>query len=278
VLRQGDGEPLVLFHGIFQSDRTWRPVIAPLAEQFDVIAPLGLGHGGRVPDSHPVSFQDWVDDSERTLDELGLRKAHLAGSSSGGWIAIELARHGRAKTVCALSPAGAWDREWEDMTRVRDALRTAMSETRRSRRLLPLLCASGRFRRFMMSDVAVHGDRLSRAEAVDSAEDVLACEVMEDAIADPSQLQPLDPPPCPITLAWSAEDRLFPIDLYGARAREMIPGARFIVLDGVGHVPMFDDPGLTADTIAVATKQPAAAWRQDLRGGARSGEHDGETA
>jgi pimeloyl-ACP methyl ester carboxylesterase len=262
VLRQGEGEPLVLFHGIFQSDRTWRQVIGPLAEHFEVIAPLGLGHGGRVPDAHPVTFDQWVDDGERTLDELGVDRAHLAGNSSGGWIAIELARRGRAKTVCALSPAGAWERNWEDMTRVKEALTTAMRETRRSRPLLPLLCASGRFRRFMMSDVAVHGDRLSRAEAVDSADDVIACEVMEDAIEDKSQLQPLDPPPCPITLAWSGEDRLFPVDVYGARAQEMIPGARFIVLDGVGHVPMFDDPGLAADTILAATGfEPATARR-----------------
>src|SRR5262245_55871846 len=108
---------------------------------------MGLGHGGRVPDKRPSSFEEEVDDSEQTLDELGLGNPHLAGSSSGGWVALELARRGRAKTVCAFSPAGAWDRDWDDMVRIRDTSRTAMRDTRRSRRLLPLLGHSGRFRR-----------------------------------------------------------------------------------------------------------------------------------
>ena len=102
MLRQGDGEPLVLLHGIFQADRVWRHVVPPLAEHYDVIAPMGFGHGGRVPDKRPTTFEDWVDDSEQILDELGLDKPHLAGNSSGGWVALELARRGRAKTVCAI--------------------------------------------------------------------------------------------------------------------------------------------------------------------------------
>ena len=43
------------------------------------------------------------------------------------------------------------------------------------------------------------------------------------------------------------------IDVYGARAQQMIPRARFVVLDDVGHVPMFDNPQLVADTILAAT-------------------------
>ena len=211
-----------------------------------------------MPEKRPTAFEDWVDDSEQILNELGLDRAHLAGSSSGGWVALELARRGRAKTVCAFSPAGAWDREWDDMARIRDTLRTAMRDTRRSRRLLPLLGHSGRFRRWAMDDVAVHGDRLSRADFVDSADSTLGCSVLEDAIEDTAKLEPLDPPPCPITLAWSEHDRIFPVDRYGARARQMIPGARFAILDDVGHVPMFDDPQLVADTIVAATEATAS--------------------
>ena len=215
---------------------------------------MGFGHGGRVPDTRPTIFEDWVDDTERVLDELGLERPHLAGSSSGGWVALELARRGRAKTVCALSPAGAWDSDWDDRNRLKEELSTAMRDTRRSRRLLPLLSYSARFRRWVMSDVAVHGDRLSRADFIDSADNVLGCSILEDTIEDTAQLEPLDPLPCPITLAWSREDRLFPVDVYGARAQQMVPGARFIVLDDVGHAPMFDDPQLVADTILAATK------------------------
>ncbi len=218
---------------------------------------MGFGHGGRVPDKRPTVFEDWVDDSERLLDELGLDRPHLAGSSSGGWVALELARRGRAETVCALSPAGAWDRDWDDRNRLKEALSTAMRDTRRSRRLLPLLAYSGWLRRWVMSDVAVHGDRMSRADFVDSADNVLGCSILEDTFEDTAQLAPLDPLPCPITLAWSREDRLFPIDVYGARAQQMIPGARFVVLDDVGHVPFLDDPQLVADTILAATKVPA---------------------
>ncbi len=257
MLRQGDGEPLVLLHGLFQADRVWRHVIPPLAKRFDVIAPMGLGHGGQVPDKRPATFEDSVDDSERVLDELGLDRPHLAGSSSGGWVALELARRGRAKTVCALAPAGAWDRDWDDRNRLKGSLSTAMRDTRRSRRLLPLMAYSGRLRRWVMSDVALHGDRLSRADFIDSADNVLGCTILEDTFEDTAQLSPLDPLPCPITLAWSREDSLFPIDVYGARAQEMIPRARFVVLDDVGHVPMFDDPQLVADTILAATKVSA---------------------
>jgi pimeloyl-ACP methyl ester carboxylesterase len=253
VLREGDGEPLVLLHGIFQVDRVWRHVAPLLASRFEVIAPLGFGHGGRVPDRRPATFEDWVDDSERCLDELDLERPHLAGNSSGGWAALELARRGRARTVCALCPAGAWDRGWDDWNRLQEALTRTMSETRRGRRLLPLLSHSRRFRRWVLSDVAVHGDRLSRADFIDSADSILSCAILEDTIDDTAQLEPLDPAPCPITLAWSREDTLFPIDVYGARARQLIPEARFVVLEDVGHVPMFDDPRLTAETIAEAT-------------------------
>jgi len=261
VLRQGKGEPLILLHGVLQSARTWRNVVPSLAANFEVIVPTELGHlGGRTCDTRSASLADVVDDAERILDELGVDKAHLAGNSMGGWVALELAKRGRAETVCAFSTAGAWDRDWNDKRRVFRSLRNGVRRVRRLRRLLPIVSRFASGRRLSMTEVACHGDRLAPADYVDMAEDMLGCSILEDIIDDweEAQLAPFESPPCPITLAWPKRDQVFPVDTYGARARQMIPAARFVLLDDVGHIPMIDDPKLVVDTVIEATKAPAS--------------------
>jgi pimeloyl-ACP methyl ester carboxylesterase len=77
--------------------------------------------------------------------------------------------------------------------------------------------------------------------------------VLDDVLDTTEYLSPLDPPPCPITIAWGRADRVLPLKTIGARARELVPGARFVEFDDVGHVAMFDDPRLVADTILETT-------------------------
>lgn len=247
MLRQGSGEPLVLLHGILCSERIWGNVVGLLSGQHDVIVPTMLGHnGGQLASRRPASIEHLVDDLERLLDELGLAKAHLAGNSLGGWVALELARRGRALTVCALSPAGAWGSERDELVAT---LRRAVRDIQRSRRILPLLARSRHIRRFALRNSALYGERVSPTEFLSLTDDVIGCQISGDLFASDARLSPLDPTPCPITLAWSAEDRIFPIEDYRSRACELIPGADFIVLDDVGHVPMLDDPRLVAQTI-----------------------------
>jgi pimeloyl-ACP methyl ester carboxylesterase len=59
--------------------------------------------------------------------------------------------------------------------------------------------------------------------------------------------------PCPITLAWSAEDRILPLQSNGVIAQARVPEARYISLADVGHIPMIDDPELVARTILETT-------------------------
>ena len=70
---------------------------------------------------------------------------------------------------------------------------------------------------------------------------------------DDEQIVPLDPLPCPITLAWSDKDSLFPVATYGKVARERLPQVTFKILPDVNHVPMIDDPDLVARTILAVT-------------------------
>jgi len=264
MLRQGAGEPLVLLHGIITGERVWGHVLPLLAPCHDAIALTLLGHnGGPHATSRPAGLKHLVDDVERQLDELGLGEVHLAGNSLGGWIAIELARRGRARSVCALSPAGAWERDWQDTRRVFKALADARRNARALGRLAPPFAGSKWLRHSVLRHNAVHGERVSPEEFLAIIEDVVGCVIAEDLLADGAQLAPLDPLSCPVTLAWSAQDWLFPVATYGARARHLIPAASFIVLEDVGHVPMFDNPRLVAQTILATTRQGLARENPD---------------
>ena len=63
------------------------------------------------------------------------------------------------------------------------------------------------------------------------------------------------PEDVPVTIAWCEHDRLV-----GPPKESRRPaGARFLVLPGVGHTPMWDDPELVARTLLEGSALPAAS-------------------
>ncbi|MFD1048293.1 alpha/beta fold hydrolase, partial [Kibdelosporangium lantanae] len=59
-------------------------------------------------DAHPYTIGDMARDCLAVLDGYGLGSAHVAGTSLGGMLALELASAGQARLVTALAPAGFW--------------------------------------------------------------------------------------------------------------------------------------------------------------------------
>ncbi|MDF2826598.1 MAG: hydrolase, partial [Mycobacterium sp.] len=109
----GTGEPILLLHPFLCSQNVWRTVADQLADtgQFEVFAPTMPGHnGGPKVGSWFMDTAVLVDHVERQLDELGWDTAHIVGNSLGGWVAFELERRGRARTLTAIAPAGGWTR------------------------------------------------------------------------------------------------------------------------------------------------------------------------
>jgi pimeloyl-ACP methyl ester carboxylesterase len=252
--RQGSGEPLLLVHGVLCSERVWVDVVPHLAPRYDTIAVTALGHrGGRTPPRRPVTITDVVDDVEATIDALGFEKAHIAGNSMGGWVALELARRGRAISVCALSPAGLWA-SGEQAHPSRRRLARVRTTTRLGRPFVPLVAATGAGRRLALQASVVHGERVTPRAFTNLTMDVLGCSVLDDLLESDERLLPLDSTDCPITVAWSGEDRVLPPSRFLPRAGELLPQARVLVLEGVGHVPMLDDPALVARTILRAAE------------------------
>lgn len=253
MIRQGDGPPLLLLHGILGSHTMWRRVVPLVAPQHDTIALTALGHrGGPSPTERPVRIAQMVDDVERRLDELHVGRAHVAGNSMGGWIALELARRGRALSVCALSPAGCWHPHASDQSRPASILKATVRDARLGRPFLGLAARSAAIRRWALRAIAKYGERTTPAELVTLTDDLLACTVANNLLGAGDSVGALDAA-CPVTIAWSENDRILPLRVNGAIARELVPGARFVVLHDVGHVPMIDAPDVVADAILDAT-------------------------
>lgn len=253
MLREGSGPPIVLLHGVLNSENVWVDVIPMLSKTNEMFAFTAMGHRGGRSAPPGATFYDLVDDFERTLDEFGLHQPHLVGSSMGGAIAIELAKRGKAETVCALSPAGCWDVSRNGHEYSFRKLRKVIVATKKNHWLLPVLSRSALFRRKAMRLVAQNGDNLTTKQFTSFAKDALECGIGREWFLTPSNEVPeigvIDPAPCPIMLAWSEFDRIFPAEINGVRAQELIPQADWRILPAVGHLPMIDNPEIVVETI-----------------------------
>ena len=94
-------------HGITDTWRTWELVLPALERHHEVLAPTLAGHAGGPPLGE-ITDGALADAVELAMDEAGFETAHLVGNSLGGYVALQLAARGRARSVVAFAPAGGW--------------------------------------------------------------------------------------------------------------------------------------------------------------------------
>ena len=89
--RHGRGAPLLLIHGLGYARWGWEPVLPGLAERFDVVLFDNRGIGESDAPPGPYTAAEMADDAIQALDEAGVDRAHVVGTSLGGMVAQELA-------------------------------------------------------------------------------------------------------------------------------------------------------------------------------------------
>jgi len=248
--RAGRGRPMVLLHGIGSDRSIWATLMPKLAERFEVIAldMPGYGETPPLPDGEEPTVPALARAVARELEALGLRKPHLVGNSMGGWVCLELARRDLARTVVALSPAGAHT--------VSEGRREniALATTRYSARLAAPL---GRLP-FLLPPMKAMGLRtmFGRPGNVSAEAAALATRKMAGAPSfhatrrwmTAHNPEGLDEISCPVLIAWGTKDRLL-TPKQGPRWIAEIPGSQLTLLSDLGHVPQYDDPELVSSVI-----------------------------
>lgn len=104
-----EGDPVVLLSGAGGNALAWYRYLEPLARTRPVLAVDPLGEAGRSVQTRPIAtgaeVGGWLTD---VLAALGVPRAHLVGSSFGGWTAMEqqLNGGGRVAALTLVDPAG----------------------------------------------------------------------------------------------------------------------------------------------------------------------------
>jgi pimeloyl-ACP methyl ester carboxylesterase len=268
--RHGSGEPLVLVHGVTHRRQAWYPVVDKLAEKREVILVDLPGHGQSppfVPNGLPVP-EALRRDFRAFLDQQGLDRPHVAGNSLGGRVALEAGASGDARSVTALSPAGFWKNEASfAYTR-----RIFVSAAAASRRLGPHAVHLSRTRAgrdVMYRLLMAHPGQIPADVALgDFRGFEYAREALRALLAAATPFTEEIPAHVPVTIAWAGRDLVLP-PWQAKVARKQLPGAVHIMMRGVGHVPMYDNPDLVAD-ILLRGSEPVATVAELAPAPARS--------
>lgn len=255
--RGGSGTPLVALHGFTDTWRTWELVLPALEREHEVLAPALPGHAGGGPLPQPLTIDFAADAVERQMDELGWETAHVVGNSLGGWVTLELAARGRARTAVALAPAGGWAEGDDSYLATLDHFTEMKALLTQIAPHADAIAATEDGRRQALALVAEHWRHVPAELVAHMIRGVDACDSIEPLIAlaraggwpiDLSQIA------CPLRIVWGREDKILQWPRAAARYREQLPQADWVELDDVGHCPQLDVPLETAQLILGFTR------------------------
>lgn len=209
----GEGEPVVLVHGLSGSTRWWDrtvPVLAAHHRVYLVDLP-GFGSMRRAEGGFVLSeAADWL---SSWMETVGLERTHLAGHSMGGYISIVLAARcpETLRRLVLVAPAGV-------------PTGRSMPEY-----LIPLLQAGRYMTPGFLPVLARDALRTGPLTLLGAARELLAQDVRD-------YLREIT---APTLLVWGHRDTLVPPSA-GDVLRAEIPDSRLLLLEGAGHVPMFE--------------------------------------
>lgn len=235
----GRGEPVLLLHGIFAEKDHWVDFARHLTRHHRVIVPdlPGFGESERHEDQ-PYGYAHQVPRLQALLDALALPRLHVAGSSMGGALGAMLAL-AQPERVASLAFIGAPHGLRSPVPSETDLLIDrghAPLVARDSHEFDALLARLFERRPWLPWPIR----RAACADAIGRAASNLR--LWHEHLGDRHALQlGLAAVQTPLLALWGRRDRVFHVS--GVRSlRRQRPDAEIEVLEGLGHLPMMEDP------------------------------------
>jgi 3-oxoadipate enol-lactonase len=232
-----DGPAVVFIHGIGGAARIWQVQLTTFSAAGYTCMAVNLpGYGGRHP-VQEVTFEDLAADVEATIASHGLKQPALIGHSLGGMIAQTMLRrrpdaYGAAVLCCTSpafgNPAGDFQKKF-----VADRLGPIAA----GRTMMDLAPA------IVDEIIGPTPDAAARARAVeimgatpdDTYSAAIRCIIHFDERGHLANIR------VPVLCLAGEHDRNAPPPMMERMATK-IPGARYVRLPGVGHLPNLESP------------------------------------
>jgi pimeloyl-ACP methyl ester carboxylesterase len=247
VLSAGTGrETIVCLHGLGGTKASFLPTVGALADSYRVVALdlPGFGESDK-PIGAPYDAPWFARSVFAAMDALGVERAHIAGNSMGGRVAIEaaLADHERVDGLLLLSPALAWlrPRPWAPVLR---ALRPELGLLQPAprpvveamvRRLVP--AANGGWTAAGVDEfLRAYLTRRGRAAFYAAARNIY----LDEPYGESGFWTRLKSLQGESLFVWGRRDTLVPIG-FMKHVEKALPNARHVELE-CGHVPQVERP------------------------------------
>jgi 3-oxoadipate enol-lactonase len=244
-----DHQPLLCLHPVNTGAEIWSDVSAILSRERTVVAFDYRGHGHSVM-SGPFGSAHYAADGFAVLDHIGIARAHFAAGSIGGGVAIEMlaAAPSRVLSVTAFGATMKIGLGADDLEAMAKSLREMgvgrWFDEHGHRILGPNA----------QSNAAAELTRLAvgQGREVSLVTDVI-WETFGKADSRPAVGRLADRRP-PAVVAVGAHDPTCPL----AMAEELAAALHApppLILDGIGHLPMLEDPKQVASIISTVCQQ-----------------------
>ena len=251
---------VLMLHGFSADKNIWLRFARHFVGNYRVIIPDIAGHGEtgfKAGGGYDIALQ--AKRMIQLLDVCGVEKVHVIGNAMGGYMAAWLAATypDRIVSLALIDPAGVAAPEVSDLER-----HLAKGHN-------PFLIHSKEeFQRFyamtMTQPPWVPGVVLDAiAQRYEQA-----CDELEEIFREYRASAPMEPRlpdiKCPTLLVWGRKDRLIDVSSVAIWSKG-IDDLRVEILEGIGHLPMVEDPSHTAQVYREFLASQRSESPQDQR-------------
>lgn len=245
---EGDGPPLVFFHGFSDSADTWRATMAQLGKRDRRAVAVDLPGFAKASPLKPGKILPQLDRFGEAVIRYAAPEggAIAAGNSLGGCVALRLAEREELELAGAapVAPAGLDMARWLRIIEAHPLIQGILRSPVRVPEPVLRTAVAEVYKRVAfhrpgsVDRKAIRSFTSHFADPRDVARYLSTGRSLMPELSDPFNLERIA---CPVLVVWGEQDRMV-MSKGAQRVIDAVPGARLELLDECGHCPQVECP------------------------------------